>query len=63
MSIIKEKINKKKVIKIDESLNNIIGIRMENNELKSIIVVIIVERKVINKRKEEIINTKTFKTY
>ena len=51
--IIEEKENNKKKIEIDESFKNIIGIRMENNEL-----IAIVERRVNNKKKEEIISTK-----
>ena len=49
----KENEKNKKIIEIDESFKNIIGIRMENNEL-----IAVVERKVKNKKKEEIISTK-----
>ena len=46
----------KKIIEIDESFKKIIGIRMENNEL-----IAVVERKVNNKNKEEMISTKKLK--
>ena len=49
----KNKVNNKKIIEIDESFTNIIGIKMKNNEL-----IAVVERKVKNKNKEEIISTK-----
>ena len=54
--IIKEKENNKKIIEIDESCKNIIGIRMEYNEL-----IAVIEIKVNNKNKEEIISNKKLK--